>query len=128
LSDDRDNLSLFLKPAVAVRGWPGRLLLSAFCYFPRILVRVLLSARCSYNNMICATSCADVIAIAIRCADDRFNHEPGWKNKARGPNYNSGFGSRFPSVIPTRAENASPARTEGPRKEALIAQTSLCDP
>jgi hypothetical protein len=37
-SDDRDNLSLFLKPAVAVRDWPGRLLLSAFCY-SRIFVR-----------------------------------------------------------------------------------------
>src|SRR5881392_4137913 len=65
--------------------------------------------------MICATSCADVIAIAIRCADYQFNHEPGRKNKARGLNYNSGFGSRLTlglalpsSVIPKRKRGTSP--------------------
>jgi hypothetical protein len=56
-SDDRDNLSLFLKPAVAVRDWPGRLLLSAFV-IPEFSFGPPFSALFLYN-MICATSCAD---------------------------------------------------------------------
>jgi hypothetical protein len=84
--------------------------------------------------MICATSCADMIAIAIRCADYQFNHEPGRKNKARGLNYNSGFGSRLTlgitlpnSVIP-KGQARDLAQAHGSHKLACGIIASLRGP